>query len=497
MGRRNRKKHLLKVFEEVEILDAGSEGKAVARVDNHVIFIPYVAPGDVVDIKIVKEHRRFLEGRAMRFHRYAPQRTDPVCSHFGTCGGCKWQHLSYTAQLQFKQKQVIDNLERIGKLKDFELLPILGSASQYWYRNKLEFTFSKYRWKTREEIEQKQCEEFAKKPSDDDGEKEQHPEHENALGFHIPGRFDKILDIDRCYLQGEPSNDIRTLIKSMANERNLSFYDVRKWEGFLRNLIIRTSTSGDVMVILVVREEKIPIIREMLNALMEAVPSITSAFYVINQKKNDALGDQTFIHHAGDPYIREIMPAYNTADPDLIFRIGPNSFFQTNSRQAPALYRTVADFADFSGDENVLDLYTGTGTIANYIARYVHQVKGIESVVPAIEDARINARENGITNASFTAEFAEKAPESLFLFEGHSPDVILTDPPRSGMHETVIERMIMAAPRRIVYVSCNPATQARDMDLMRSSYRLVRCQPVDMFPQTHHVENVALLEKRD
>ncbi len=482
-----RKKREPVIFEQVEILDAGSEGKAIARVNNMVIFVPFVVPGDIVDLKVGKTRKRYYEGRVIRFHRYSDKRVDPVCSHFGTCGGCKWQNMNYHDQLFYKQKQVEDNLQRIGKFKHFKLLPIIPSAKTTHYRNKLEYTFSNHRWLTKEELGMR---------NEEGGMRKEEGGRRNALGFHIPGMFDRVLDIETCYLQEEPSNSIRLALREYALANKLSFYDVRKWTGFLRNVLIRNSTTGDIMVILVVRDDEPDLIFAILDHLQTLFPEITSLYYVVNNKRNDSLTDQTFIHYKGEPVITEVMPPFKEGDPELLFRIGPISFYQTNSLQAEKLYRTVAEFAEFKGDEKVYDLYTGTGTIANYIARYVKQVTGIESIEAAIRDAELNSRINDIHNTRFFAEEAEKLLDIHFMEANERPDVIITDPPRSGMHERVVKAILDIAPEKMIYVSCNPATQARDMALMSEEYDLVKCQPVDMFPHTQHVENVALLKRR-
>ncbi len=482
-----RKKKEPVIYEQVEIVAAGSEGKAIGRVDDKVIFVPFVVPGDIVDIQIRKQRKQYSEGRAICFHHYSDKRVDPVCSHFGTCGGCKWQNMNYHDQLIYKQKQVADNLQRIGKFHHFKLFPIIPSDKTTHYRNKLEFTFSNHRWLTKEEMGLR---------DEDGGMREEDLMTRNALGFHIPGMFDKVLDIETCYLQEEPSNSIRLALREYALSNKLSFYDVRKWTGFLRNVLIRNSTTGDIMVILVVRDDEPDLIFAILDHLQSLFPEITSLYYVVNRKRNDSLTDQTFIHFKGEPVITEVMLPFNEGDPELLFRIGPTSFYQTNSLQAEKLYRTVAEFADFRGDEQVYDLYTGIGTIANYMARYVKQVTGIESVEAAIRDAELNARINEIHNTRFFSGEAEKLLDASFIKTNEKPDIIITDPPRSGMHAKVVTAILDIAPWKVIYVSCNPATQARDMALMSNMYDLVKCQPVDMFPHTHHVENVALLLRK-
>lgn len=465
------------VFEQVEILDAGSEGNAVARVGDLVIFVPYAVPGDVADLRVIRKKKSWCEARVIRFHRFSEKRATPFCSHFGTCGGCKWQHLPYSDQLFFKQKMVEDNLVRIGKIPAPVILPILGSGEQTFYRNKLEFTFSTHRWLTGE------------RPGESIPQQEM-----NALGFHIPRMFDKVLDIERCYLQPEPSNHIRLFVKQYALDHGLAFYNVRTWTGFLRNLIIRNTTTGDLMVILVFREDRRNAISDLLNAMHFAFPSVTSIYYVINTKKNDVINDLPLTLFYGKEYMTEQMPAFFGEQPPIRYSIGPVSFYQTNPRQAVALYRTAAEFAEFKGDEVVYDLYTGTGTIANYIAPMVKKVIGMESVAAAIEDAQMNARLNGFDNVTFITGEVEKLLTPDFFVINPAPDLIITDPPRSGMHEKVIRTLLAMAPPKIIYISCNPATQARDLLLLSEKYTCEKNQPVDMFPQTQHVENISLLK---
>jgi len=465
----SRKRKPFPKYEAVEILDAGSEGKAVARVDNRVIFVPFVVPGDVVDIQIVRKKKSFFEGRAERFHKYSDKRIDPQCEHFGLCGGCKWQNMDYADQLHYKQKQVVDNLERIGGLEFPEVNPILGSDKIYHYRNKLEYTFSNRRW-------------FVEKP---DPEK---PQNRDGLGFHLPGMFDRILDIDICYLQRDPSNAIRLAARDFALENEFEFYDVKKWDGYLRNLIIRTSSTGDLMVIVVFRYVDHIKMPALLDHLLEKFPEITSMMYVINDKRNDDISDLEVQLYKGDAFIMEEMDG-------LKFRIGPKSFFQTNRDQALKLYGTALEFAGISGEETVYDLYTGTGTIAAFLARHAKKVVGIEYNEASIKDAKENSALNDISNTHFFAGDMHKVLTDDFMDENGRPDVIITDPPRAGMHEKVVRQIMKIAPEKVVYVSCNPATQARDLAIMASDYRIEKVQPVDMFPQTHHVENVVLLKK--
>jgi len=467
------------VFEHVEILDAGSEGKAVARVDNQVIFIPYVVPGDIADIQIISRKKAYMEGKAIRFHQYSMRRAEPFCEHFGICGGCRWQHMNYETQLHYKQKQVEDSLRRIGKFENPVISPIVPSPRIRDYRNKLEFTFSNHRWFT--------------------GPKEVTDEQNagNALGFHVPAMFDRILDINRCHLQEEPSNAIRLFVRNYALSNGLSFYDVRKWEGFLRNLIIRNTSTGGIMVILVVKYDDPNAIISLLDKLAGAFPAITSIYYVVNPKKNDVINDLPMNMYKGSPFIHEKMPPFQKGKKEISFQIGPVSFFQTNSYQASNLYRVIAEFSEFKGDETVYDLYTGTGTIALYIAQSAGRVTGIESVPAAIADARRNAILNKIENVHFFTGEVETILNHDFLVKNGHPDIIISDPPRSGMHPKAVRVLLSAAPEKLIYVSCNPATQARDLLLLKEHYRLVKCQPFDMFPQTQHVENIALLVKKE
>jgi 23S rRNA (uracil1939-C5)-methyltransferase len=426
----------------------------------------------VVDIQVVRKRKKYLEGRVVRFHDYSSDRIEPRCSHFGVCGGCKWQHLPYNLQLRYKEKQVKDNLWRIGKIEPPEINPIIGSSETFLYRNKLEYTFSDKRWLTKEEVESGNT--FKK---------------EDALGFHIPGLFDKVLDIKECHLQPEPSNSIKNAVRKYAIINNLVFFNLREQKGFLRNLVIRNNLEGKVMVIVVFFHEDVMKREGLLNFLVSEFPQITSLMYVINSKRNDSLNDQKPIQYNGSAYIIEKMDG-------LEFRIGPKSFYQTNTSQALELYRIVKDFAGLSGKEIVYDLYTGTGTIANYIARYTKKVFGIEYVEEAVQDAQINSEINGIRNAFFFAGDIKDLLTEQFLVVNGKPDVIITDPPRAGMHDNVVLMIAKASPDKIVYVSCNPSTQARDILLLSEGYDVVRVQPVDMFPHTHHVENVVLLKKK-
>lgn len=468
--RRKEKREGPFIIENIEILDAGAEGKAIARYNDMVVFVPFVVPGDVCDIRIVSKKRRFYEGRAIRFHHLSDQRVDPVCEHFGTCGGCKWQNMIYERQLFYKQKQVSDNFSRIGHLDFPEILPIVPSGETEFYRNKLEYTFSTHRWLSADEMDIE--------PEERDM---------NALGFHIPAMFDRVLDINKCWLQAEPTNLIRLGVKQFAKEKGLSFYDIRNFTGDLRNLIIRSSNTDDLMVIMVFGTDNEEVIEEMMKYLSSAFSQITSLYYVVNQKHNDTINDLEPKLYSGEAFITEKME-------DLQFRIGPLSFFQTNSKQAYKLYSITREFAALTGNELVYDLYTGTGTIANFIAHQAKKVIGIEYIEPAVSDARLNSSLNNLDNTAFFAGDMVKILTPEFIEENGRPDVIITDPPRAGMHEKVVQRIMEAEPEKIVYVSCNPATQARDISLMVSKYRISKVQPVDMFPHTQHVENVCLLE---
>ena len=465
------KRKKLPLLEKVIIEDIGAEGRALARVDQVVVFVKGAVPGDVADLQVTRKKGRYMEARVVHYHRYSEQRTDPFCDHFGICGGCRWQHLPYDRQLHYKQQQVVDAFRHIAGMEVPEILPILGSDPVTRYRNKLEYTFSNHRWLLEEEA-------ASGRPL----------AHTNAAGLHVPGRFDKVVDIHTCHLQEEPTNEVRNYLRDRALEMGLTFYDHRTNEGFLRNLVIRNSTLGEVMVILSVQFDR-PELYELLEGLAGRFPEFTSLMYTINPKKNEALYDLDIRTYRGRDHIFEKLE-------DLTFKIGPKSFFQTNSHQALNLYRTARDFANLRGDETVYDLYTGTGTIANFIASSAGRVVGIESVPESIEDARVNSEINGITNTEFFAGDMKEIFTDTFILENGTPEVILTDPPRAGMHARVVGQILKIAPQRIVYVSCNPATQARDVEMLGSAYDLVRIQPVDMFPHTYHVENVALLEKR-
>lgn len=458
------------VIEGLRITDIAAEGKALGHHEGMVVFVPGAVPGDVVDIRVTARKRRHIEGRVTRYVELSPVRAEPFCEHFGICGGCRWQNLPYGEQLGFKRRQVSDHLTRIGKVDLPQIAPAIGSAATVRYRNKLEFTFAPRRWMTWEEME------AGVEPSP-------------ALGFHIPGSFDKILDIRECLLQPEPSNAIRLEIKRFCIENDYPFYDIRSHEGLMRNIVIRTSSTGEAMVVVVFAEDDRPRIDELMGHLAKTFSQVTSLMYMVNTKLNDSLGDLDARLWAGRDHIFEEMEG-------LRFRIGPKSFYQTNSAQALELYRTVRDFAALTGAETVYDLYTGTGTIACFVARGASKVVGIEYVPEAIEDARNNAGLNAITNASFFAGDMKKVLSDDFVAAHGRPDVVILDPPRAGVDAPVVEVILRAAPRTIVYVSCNPATQARDIALMDAAYRVERVQPVDMFPHTHHVENVVKLVRR-
>ncbi|MFR9165867.1 MAG: 23S rRNA (uracil(1939)-C(5))-methyltransferase RlmD [Dysgonomonas sp.] len=468
----SRKKKALPVIENVEITDIAAEGKAIAKVDDMVVFVPYVVPGDVIDLQLTRKKNKYAEGKPAKFIKYSPLRIDAFCEHFGVCGGCKWQILPYREQLKYKQKQVVDNLTRIGKIELPEISPILGSEKTEFYRNKLEFTFSNKKWLTYEQV--------ASGQSFDDMD---------ALGFHIPGMFDKVLDINKCWLQDNISNEIRNFIRQFCKENGCSFFDLRNQNGLMRNLIVRTSSTGELMLIVVFFENDKEKIKLLLNATADKFPQITSLLYIINQKANDTITDQQVLKWKGNDFIYEEMEG-------LKFKIGPKSFYQTNSEQAYNLYKIARDFAGLTGDELVYDLYTGTGTIANFVAKEAKKVIGIEYVEEAIDDAKFNSQNNKIENTLFYAGDMKNILTHYFIEEHGKPDVIITDPPRAGMHDDVIDAILFADPDRIVYVSCNPATQARDLNLLDTKYRVEKVQPVDMFPHTHHVENVVLLAKR-
>lgn len=467
-----RKRKELPVIEGVEIIDVAAEGKSIARVDGMVVFIPFGAPGDVVDVKLVKKKKSHAEGNIVRIVKPSAEREELRCSHFTVCGGCRWQHLPYSLQLQCKQQQVVDAMTRIAKVEIPPINPILGSEEIWEYRNKMEYTFSNKMWLTFEQL----------------NSGEEFPDRD-AAGFHIPGAFDKVLDIDKCYLQNDFSNRLRKFIKAYGKEHGLSFYDLRQQSGLLRNLMVRMASTGQIMAVMQFGADEPENIKGLLDAVRAEFPEITSLQYVVNLKVNDTIGDQEILVHSGAPYIEEEMEG-------LQFRVGPKSFYQTNSLQAYELYKVARNFAELSGDELVYDLYTGTGTIANFVARQARHVIGIEYVPEAIADAKVNSAVNGIDNTEFYAGDMKDVLTDEFIAQHGRPDVMIIDPPRAGMHQDVVDVIMNARPEKLVYVSCNPATQARDIALLDSLYQVNEIQPVDMFPHTHHVENVIRLSLR-
>ncbi|TDT44628.1 23S rRNA (uracil1939-C5)-methyltransferase [Maribacter spongiicola] len=468
-----RKKTNRLVFENVTVTDAAAKGKTIGKApDGRVIFLNNTVPGDVVDVQTTKKRKAYFEGKAINFHTLSDKRVEPVCQHFNVCGGCKWQDMGYQHQLFYKQKEVENNLKRIGHLDLPEMTPILGSAKQYFYRNKMEFSFSDSRWLTLDEIQS-----------------DNQIEDKNALGFHIPGMWDKILDIKKCHLQKDPSNAIRLETKKFAVENGLTFFNPRNQYGMLRTLMLRTTSIGEIMVMVQFFEDNKEKRELLLNHLAKTFPEITSLLYVINPKQNDTIYDQEIICFSGRDHIFEEMEG-------LKFKINAKSFYQTNSEQAYELYKITRDFADLKGDELVYDLYTGTGTIAQFVSKRAKKVVGIESVPEAILDATANAVRNEIENVDFFVGDMKNVFNEQFIAQNGVPDVIITDPPRDGMHKDVVQQILNIAPEKVVYVSCNSATQARDLEMMKEMYTVTRVQPVDMFPQTHHVENVVLLEKK-
>lgn len=467
-----RKRKELPVVENVEITGVAAEGKSIARVDDMVVFIPYGAPGDVVNIKLDKKKRSYAEAHIVDMLKPSPDRVAPVCEHFGVCGGCKWQHIPYESQLRHKRDQVVDALTRIAKVEIPEVNPTLGSKETFCYRNKLEYTFSCKCWITFEDL--RSGREIADR---------------NALGFHIPGAFDKVLDIKKCWLQDDLSNRIRLFVRQYALAKGYEFYDIKAQQGLMRTLMVRIASTGEVMLIVVFARPEQEKIDDLMGAIAAEFPEITSLLYVVNQKVNDTIADQEVITYRGRDYINEEMEG-------LQFRIGPKSFYQTNSLQAYELYKVARRMACLKPDDLVYDLYTGTGTIANFVARQVKKVVGIEYVPEAIADAKLNSEVNGIDNTIFFAGDMKDVLTDGFIAEHGRPDVMIIDPPRAGMHEDVVNVILNARPERIVYVSCNPATQARDLALMDEFYRVEEVQPVDMFPHTHHVENVVRMTRR-
>lgn len=470
------KKKNLPLLQNIEITGIAAEGKALTRIDDCVVFVPYCVPGDIVDLQITKKKHNFMEARVERFVRYSDKRCEPVCPHFGNCGGCKWQILPYEEQLRYKQQQIVDNLTRIGKVQLPQISPILGSDKIYEYRNKLEFTFSNRRWVSWEDI-------HAAGGIDN-------VVRDSGVGFHITNCFDKVLDITECHLMPPLNNRIRNFIRDYAVQHGLTFFDLREQTGLLRTMILRTTESGEVMLIMVFGDDDAEAINTLLSALHEHFPEIASLLSIINQKANDTINDLPVNVFYGKDHIMEQME-------DLQFKVGPKSFYQTNTRQAYQLYKVAREAARLTGNELVFDLYTGTGTIANFVARRAKKVIGIEYVPEAIEDAKVNSAINRINNTLFFAGDMKDILNREFIAEHGRPDVVITDPPRAGMHEDVVNTILFAAPKRIVYVSCNPATQARDLSLLDTQYRVTEVQPVDMFPHTQHVENVVTLELRN
>lgn len=468
----NRRKGDLPLIEDLEITSLAAEGNSMGHYNGVVVFVPMTVPGDIVDVQVRKKHRRFMEGFVVRFKKKSEARVEPTCPHFGICGGCKWQCLPYEEQLRFKTRQVEDQFTRIGKIEIPEVRKCLASAETLYYRNKLEFTFAERRWLTSEEI--------ASGADIDAGP---------ALGFHIPNKFDKIFDITHCDLQRDPSNDIRNFTRQYCIENGYTFYNVREHAGLMRGIIIRTASTGDTMVMVIFSEDDRARINGLMNAIQKRFPEISSLIYFVNEKWNDSLSDQTPVCFAGKDHIMEEMEG-------LKFKVGPKSFYQTNSRQAYELYKTAREFADIKPTDTLYDLYTGTGTIANFTAGRCRKVVGIEYIEEAIADARINSEANGITNTVFYAGDMKKVLDREFIERNGKPDIVILDPPRAGVDEDVIKVIMEASPERIVYVSCNPATQARDLVLLDSMYRIDAIQPVDMFPHTHHVENVVRLTIR-
>ena len=461
------------LFENVSIIDIAEEGKGVGKTNDLVLFVEKAVPGDIADIRVYRKKKNFAEGKIAELKKASEFRTSPFCEHFGTCGGCKWQHMSYDAQLQFKQKTVEGAFTHLAKIDVSGILPILASTADRYYRNKLEYTFSNKRWL-----------------NDGENRTEETPDMD-ALGFHIPGRFDKILDVQHCYLQADPSNELRNRIRDFAKQQGISFYNLKQHEGALRNLIIRTSSTGELMVIVVFAYATDDEVKSLMGFIDEHFPGIKSLLYILNQKKNDTIFDQEVIAWRGPEYIYEEM--VDGKGKTIRFRIGPKSFYQTNSIQAAKLYEVARDFAQFKGDELVYDLYTGAGTIANFIAGQVKEVIGVEYVPSAIEDAKINSEINNISNTKFYAGDMKDVLNAEFVNAHGKPDVIISDPPRAGMHPDVVARLLEIEAEKIVYVSCNPATQARDLASLKEKYEVTKIQPVDMFPHTQHVENVVLL----
>ena len=470
-----RKKKPLPLLENIEITAFAAEGKSLARIDDMVVFVPYVVPGDIVDLQVTRKKHSFMEAKVVKLHKASDDRIAPVCRHFGVCGGCKWQCLKYERQLHYKQQQVVDTLTRIGKIELPEVKPIIGSRQTLRYRNKLEFSFSNKRWLTEEEISQNL--EYGQK---------------NGVGFHIPGAFDKVLDIEECFLMDDLQNKVRNGVKAFAIEHGIEFFDLRNQQGVLRDMVFRTSDSGEVILTMqfhITNNDERQQADDVMSYIAESYPEITTLVWVNNLKCNDTIGDLDINIYKGRGYVYELME-------DLKFKVGPKSFYQTNNEQAYELYKVVRDFASLSGSQLVYDLYTGTGTIANFVAKKAAKVIGIEYVADAIEDAKINSALNNISNTCFYSGDMKDVLTDEFVALNGKPDVVITDPPRAGMHQDVVNVILKSSPDRIVYVSCNPATQARDLALLDTDYRVEAYQPVDMFPHTHHIENVVLLKKR-
>ena len=461
------------ILEKVKIIDTANKGKSITKYQDRVIIVENGVPGDICDILIYKKRRKYWQGEIKKIHKFSKQRTSPKCEHFGTCGGCKWQNMNYNAQLKFKEKEVLNNLERIGNISINKYKNIIGSTKSYFYRNKMEFTFSNKRWLTKKEIASNIK-----------------IEEKNACGFHVPGMFDKVIDLNNCYLQKDPSNKIRLSINTFARKNNLSFFDIRKQKGFLRNLIIRTSTTNDLMVIVQFFEKNITKINLLMEYIKTSFTEITSLLYTINQKANNTIYDQKIICYHGKNYIQEKID-------HLIFNIGPKTFFQTNSEQAALLYSKTKELAKIKKNDIIYDLYTGTGTIAQYVASSAKKVVGIDSVKEGIDAAYVNAKQNNINNCIFYTGDMKDIFSENFIEENGFPDIIITDPPRDGMHKKVIDQILKIKAKKIVYVSCNSATQARDIYLLKELYKITNIQPIDMFPQTHHVENIVVLEIKD
>lgn len=480
-----RKKNKIRILESVKVEDYAAEGKSIARVDGKVIFIEGAVPGDVIDVQLGKSKKDWAEGKAVRFHEYAAERTKPFCEHFGLCGGCKWQMLPYEKQLEYKQREVEQNLKRIGRVELPAMLPIVGSKQTKYYRNKLEYTFSTKRYLTREELAKRDEE----KRKAEEAQVEYAQPQDAALGYHVPKIFDKVIDIETCYLQQEPNNAIRNFVKEFAKKHNFSFYDIKAHEGWLRTMIFRMTTTGEVMVNITFGYDDAANRELLFNALIHEFPEITTLLYTINPKWNDSIYDLQPQTYFGSGYVTEKLE-------EFVFKIGPKSFFQTNTKQGEALYRVTRDFARLTGNEVLYDLYCGTGSIGIFCSKGAKKIIGVETVAEAIEDAKENAALNGLSNTSFYAgDVIDICNDEFFAAHG-KPDVIITDPPRAGMHEKLVRKLLEIEAPRIVYVSCNPATQARDLQLLNEKYVVEQLQPVDMFPHTHHIENVAALVLR-